>query len=167
MSRSVKNSFDTFVEFWRFLTWPLSAGPFCGLSPWALGFEKKKPKFRGWQIRPSNLGGRVSEIPCFTVVLEGRPWNLGGEISPPKVRGYGLWKKDCPCPSFPCFFLEKGRENHQKKQGFFIPTEPLKFLEKKGKTLKKNKEILARRKKQGIPKKKSKEWKDRGATLCN
>ena len=43
---------------------------------------------------------------------------------------------ESPCPSFPCF-LEKGTENPPKKQGFFIPTEPLKSLEKKGKTLEK------------------------------
>ena len=39
--------------------------------------------------------------------------------------------------SFLCFFWENGRENHQKKQGLILPTEPLKSLEKKGKTLKK------------------------------
>ena len=31
-----------------------------------------------------NLGGGASEIPYFTVFLEGRPQNLGGEMSPPK-----------------------------------------------------------------------------------
>ena len=56
-------------------------------------------------------------------------------------------------------FLEKGRENPPKKQGFFIPTEPLKSLEKKGKTLKKNKEFLARRKNKEFQK--NKERKDR------
>ena len=62
------------------------------------------------------------------------------------------------------FFLEKGRENPPKKQGFFVPTEPLKSLEKKGKTVKKNKEIHAkkRRKKQGIPKKQGKEGQGKG-----
>ena len=58
------------------------------------------------------------------------------------------------------FFWEKGKENHPKKQGFPIPTEPLKSLEKKGKTLKKNKEFLARRKNKEFPK--NKERKDRG-----
>ena len=62
-----------------------------------------------------------------------------------------------PVLPFLVFFLEKSKENHQKKQGFFIPTEPLKSLEKKGKKLKKNKEILAGQKKQGIPKKQGKE----------
>ena len=38
-----------------------------------------------------------------------------------------------PCPSFPCFFWKKARKT-TKKQGFFIPTEPLKSLEKKRKT---------------------------------
>ena len=41
-----------------------------------------------------------------------------------------------PCPSFPCF-LGKSQGKPPKKQGFFIPTEPLKSLEKKGKTLEK------------------------------
>ena len=39
-----------------------------------------------------------------------------------------------PCPSFPCFLGNRQRKP-PKKQGFFIPTEPLKSLEKKGKTL--------------------------------
>ena len=42
-----------------------------------------------------------------------------------------------PCPSFPCFFFGKRQEKPPKKQGFFIPSEPLKSVEKKGKTLKK------------------------------
>ena len=42
-------------------------------------------------------------------------------------------------------FLEKGKEDLPKKQGMFIPTEPLKSMEKKGKTLKK-KEFLAGKK---------------------
>ena len=45
--------------------------------------------------------------------------------------------------------LEKGKENHQKKQGFLLSAEALKFLGKKGKTLNKNKEFLAKEK-QGI-----------------
>ena len=52
-----------------------------------------------------------------------------------------------PVLPFLVFFKEKGRENPPpKKQGFFIPTEPLKSLEKKGKNAQKNKELLARRK---------------------
>ena len=47
-----------------------------------------------------------------------------------------------PCPSLPCF-VGKRQGKPPKKQGFFIPTEPPKSLERKGKTLKK--------KKQGIP----------------
>ena len=54
------------------------------------------------------------------------------------------------------FFLEKGRENHPKKQGFFMPTEPLKSLEKKGKTVKKTRKC-PQGEKQGIPKKQGKE----------
>ena len=29
-----------------------------------------------------------------------------------------------PCPSFPCFFFEKGTENHQKNKDFFTPPNP-------------------------------------------
>ena len=53
------------------------------------------------------------------------------------VRGVLSWAFSLPCPSFPCFFLEKGKENHQKNKDFFTPTEPLKSLEKERKTLKK------------------------------
>ena len=56
-----------------------------------------------------------------------------------------------PCPSFPCFF-GKWQGKTPKKQGFFIPTEPLKSLEKKRKMLKKTRNSL-QGKKQGIPKK--------------
>ena len=67
-----------------------------------------------------------------------------------------------PCPSFPCFF-EKGKKNHQQNKEFFIPSEPLKPLEKKGKTLKKNKEFLAGEKDKEF--KKNKERKDRVNSL--
>ena len=43
----------------------------------------------GWQIHHPNLGGGVSEAPCFAVFFEGHLQNLGGERSPPKFRGYG------------------------------------------------------------------------------
>ena len=49
-----------------------------------------------------------------------------------------MWR---PCPSFPCF-LGKWQGKPPKKQGFFIPAEPLKTLEKKGKTLKKTRNSL-------------------------
>ena len=58
-----------------------------------------------------------------------------------------------PSPSFPCFFGKEGRENHQNKD-FFISTEPLKSLEKKGKKLPKN-EFLAGKKKNKEFKKKT------------
>ena len=48
-----------------------------------------------------------------------------------------------PVLPFLVFFGEKARRT-TKKQGFFIPTEPLKSLEKRAKTLKKNNEILTR-----------------------
>ena len=47
-----------------------------------------------------------------------------------------------PCPSFPCFFGKRQGKPPQK-QGFCIPTEPLKSLEKKGKTPKKTRNFLA------------------------
>ena len=64
-----------------------------------------------------------------------------------------------PCPSFPCFFGKWPRQP-PKNQGFLMPTEPLKSLEKKGKTLKKTRNSH-KRKKQGIPKKtrKGRTWK--------
>ena len=51
-----------------------------------------------------------------------------------------------PCPSFPCF-LGKRQGKPPKKQGFFIPTEPLKSLEKKGKTLEKTRKSSKKRRK--------------------
>ena len=73
-----------------------------------------------------------------------------------KTRDSWFW--DLPCPSFPCF-LGKRQGKPPKKQGFFIPTEPLKSLEKKGKTLNKTKEILAAEENKEFPK--NKEGKDR------
>ena len=66
-----------------------------------------------------------------------------------------------PCPSFPCFFFGKRPAKPPKKQGFFIPTEPPKSLEKKGKMLKK---------KQGIPhraKNRHRVWLDEEVTGRN
>ena len=65
--------------------------------------------------------------------------------------------------SFLSLFFWKWKGKPPKKQGFFIPTEPLKSLEKKGKTLKKNKEFLARRKNKEFQK--NKERKDRVSTF--
>ena len=48
---------------------------------------------------------------------------------------------------FSLFFLENGKENHQKTKDFFIPAEPLKSLEKKGKTLKKQGNLCQTKKK--------------------
>ena len=72
-----------------------------------------------------------------------------------------FWK--LPCPSFPCFF-RKRQGKPAKKQGIFIPTEPLKSLEKKRKTLQKYKEFLAREKHKEF--KKGKERKDRVFQDC-
>ena len=52
-----------------------------------------------------------------------------------------LAERSIPCPSFPCFF-GKWQGKPPKEQGFFIPTEPLKSLEKKRKTLKKTRNSL-------------------------
>ena len=54
-----------------------------------------------------------------------------------------LQKRFVPCPSFPCFFFWKRQGKPPKKQGFFIPTEPLKIPGKEGKNARKNKEFLA------------------------
>ena len=60
-----------------------------------------------------------------------------------------------PWPSNPCFFGEKKKQGKPRKmQGFFLFAEPLKSLEKKGKTHKKAREI-GKRKKQG-------NWKKQG-----
>ena len=59
-------------------------------------------------------------------------------------------------------FWENGKENHQKKKGFFIPTEPLKSREKRGETLKKPRNSSQGEKKQGNPKKQGKEGQGRG-----
>ena len=52
--------------------------------------------FRGCRFTPLNLGGGVSETPCFTMSFEGRP-NLGGECAPHKFRGYELTTHRVPC----------------------------------------------------------------------
>ena len=53
-------------------------------------------------------------------------------------------------------FLENGKENPPKKQGFFIVAGPLKSLGKNGKTRKKNKEFLGKEKSKEIQKSKEK-----------
>ena len=54
------------------------------------------------------------------------------------------------------YIISPWKENHPKKQGFFLYAEPLKSLGKKGKTLKKARKFFAT-KKQGNPKKQGKE----------
>ena len=66
---------------------------------------------------------------------------------------FGTMSLSIPCPSL--FFWKKARKT-TKKQGFFKPAEPLKSLEKKGKTLEKTRNSSPA-KKQGIPKKQGKE----------
>ena len=60
------------------------------------------------------------------------------------------------------YFLEKGKENHQKTR-ICITTEPLKSLEKEGENAQKNKEFLAGGKNKEFQKKK--ERKDRFVTM--
>ena len=63
-----------------------------------------------------------------------------------------------PCPSF-LYFFDKGKESH-KRTRIFIPTEPLKSLEKKRKRSKKTRKSLqGERIKRELPQKKNKERK--------
>ena len=101
-------------------------------------------------------------VACAKVANASAPYR--GQNRQKRKRGFRGQKK-LPFPSAPetgrfpvlpfLVFLENCRKT-PKKQGFFIPAEPLKSLEKKGKTLKKQ-GILRRGKKQGIPKKQGKE----------
>ena len=60
-----------------------------------------------------------------------------------------------PHPDLPFLaFLGKARKNHPKKQGFFLSSEPLKSLGKKGKTLKKARKFFANEKNKEIEKSK-------------
>ena len=65
----------------------------------------------------------------------------------------------CPVLPFLDFFLEKRQGKPPKKQGFFIPTEHPKSLEKKGKMLKKTRSSSQGKKTRNS--KKNKERKDR------
>ena len=60
-------------------------------------------------------------------------------------------------------FWKKRQGKPSKRQGLFFPSEPLKSLENTGKTLKKARSSLRKKKKQGIPK--SKERKIRVCAL--
>ena len=68
----------------------------------------------------------------------------------------GFWQN--PVLPFLVFWKMPGKP--AKKQGFFVPAEPLKSLEKKGKKLKKNKEFLAREKTRNSKKTKEGEGTD-------
>ena len=65
------------------------------------------------------------------------------------------------------FFFGKWQGKLPKKQGLFIPTEPLKSLEKRGETLEKTRSFLAGEKKQGILKKQGKEGQGKGQKRTN
>ena len=54
-------------------------------------------------------------------------------------------------------FLEKGRENHKKNQGFFLSLPTPKIPGKEGKNAQQKQGIPRKEKKQGIPKKQGKE----------
>ena len=64
-------------------------------------------------------------------------------------QAYGI-TRFVPCPSF--VFLKKRQGNPLKKQGLFIPTEPLKSLEEKGKTVKKTRKSSQGEKTRNSPK---------------
>ena len=66
-----------------------------------------------------------------------------------------------PVLPFLFFCWKKRRGKPPKKQGFLIPTEPLKSLEKMGKTLEKNKEFPSQGEKNKELQRKNKERKDR------
>ena len=70
-----------------------------------------------------------------------------------------LWVNS-PVLPFLVFWKTAGKTT-KKKQGFFIPAEPLKSLEKKGETLKKTKNSSQRTKTRNFSQKKNKERKDR------
>ena len=91
-----------------------------------------------WRFTCCGLPGRLVSDKHLTgqppSVLERTP-------PPPRIVGSVVWHP----PVLPFLFsLDKDKENNQKKQGLFIPTEPLTSLEKKGKNTQKSKEILAR-----------------------
>ena len=107
------------------------------------------------------LNLRFSAVSCALQMLEfaGEGVNLQeSAVFCEKICVLGsLYMSPYPVLPFLVFF---GRRHGKppKKQGFFIPTQSLKSLEKKGKTLEKNKQFLAEeKKKQGIPKKQGKE----------
>ena len=95
--------------------------------PYPLGAGSARPN--------PKMGAPDPENPYFSVFSGPNPeWGIFRIFSVffrifPVLRGF-------PCPSFPCFF-GKRQGKPPKKQGFFIPTEPLISLEKKGKTLEK------------------------------
>ena len=61
------------------------------------------------------------------------------------------------------FLFGKSKENHPKKQGFFLSAEPLKkSLGKKGKTLTKARTFLATKKSKEIQKSKERKFTEKG-----
>ena len=95
-----------------------------------------------------------SDAPCF------RREEKQGE--PPKSEVLSLCRTakllvKAPCPPFPCF-VGKRQGKPAQKQGFFIPTEPLKYLEKKGENAQTSMESLARRKNKEINERKGRTW---------
>ena len=113
--------------------------------------------FRGRNgMSSSDLGKRNRTPPWSREELfsgKGVFWRRGPLQSP-------CTGKKKPGPSFPCFFCGKWQGKPPKKQGFFIPTEPLKSLKKEGKNAQKQKKREKRSKKQkkGKNAKKNKEF---------
>ena len=117
---------------------------------------------RAFPSEPACTGALILGAPAAGSIAAPAP--AAGTAAAAASAAAGLWpfeegKSLRPPPVLPSLaFLEKGKENHPKKQGFFIPSEPLKSLEKKGKPLKKTRNS-PQGKKQGIPKKQGKEGK--------
>ena len=88
-------------------------------------------------------------------------WRTGNWNRGICIKVSGVIEGDFPVLPFLVFFLEKGRENHQKKR-IFYPYRTPKNLGKEAKNGRKNKEILARRKNKEFQK--NKERKDRVST---
>ena len=95
----------------------------------------------------------------FLVFVRAHFLLAGGQVLHSLSKGCGeAATRRQPLSFLSLFFWKKAGKN-TKKQGFFIPAEPLKSPKKKGKTLKKKKEFLARGKSKEFQE--NKERKDR------
>ena len=114
--------------------------------------------WRGGRSRPSLMAWRAASCSAWSLsaILTSSCW-MSLPITWTALGMGGLYTSDNgTIPVFPLFFLKKTRKTSQM-QGFFILTEPLKSLEKKGKTSKKQGQSSQRKNKEF---QKSKERKD-------